>query len=512
MKKSIKLIFLFIISLVMIFIGKETVFAADSAPSTFVAVSSRMSTQPKGLSGFKSSIKKTSAGKFIYCNEVYKSVPNNVTYSKGSLVTDPVINYIIGSGTEDKTENEFFATQAALWIYLYDNGKMSDPEGYIAAIKSAMKNYPNEAVYQDISNILSKAKSLGKYYMEDIEITQSNVSLDESDLSNGKYISNVIEVNKMIGDYEIKLNNAPYGTMIVKRANGFIVQVPESSISEGITSFTVSVSAIKYNTYVYSTTNSKYQNMLAAYPDASSDIVRLTVTKEVEPEPEDPTKIVISKQDITNKGTELKGATLVIKNSDGKVVETWVSGDTPKEFDSLPVGKYTLSETYAPEGYQLSTETINFEVQQDGSIEKVVMYNTPEKVEEIIVKISKQDITNGKELEGATLVVRNSKGEIIDEWVSGNEPHIIKGLEEGTYTLEETIAPKGYKLSSEKITFEVKNNGVVTEVVMYNTPESTTIVDVPPTGSFASSIPYIIGGLVIIIGSVLVYRNAKKEQ
>ena len=94
-----------------------------------------------------------------------------------------------------------------------------------------------------------------------------------------------------------------------------------------------------------------------------------------------------------------------------------------------------MSETIAPEGFELSTETITFEVKKDGKVETVVMYNVPEK--EIVVSISKKDITTKEELPGATLVVRDSKGKELYKWVSGEEPYIIKGIKEGKYTLEE---------------------------------------------------------------------------
>lgn len=92
------------------------------------------------------------------------------------------------------------------------------------------------------------------------------------------------------------------------------------------------------------------------------------------------------------------------------------------------------------------------------------------------VNISKQDITNGKEVTGAHLVIKNSDGTIVKEWISENE---IKSfvLEPGTYTLEETIAPEGYIKSTEKITFVVGEDGKVTidgkevdKVVMKNAP------------------------------------------
>ncbi len=91
------------------------------------------------------------------------------------------------------------------------------------------------------------------------------------------------------------------------------------------------------------------------------------------------------------------------------------------------------------------------------------------------VQISKIDATTNKELPGAHLVVKDANGKVIDEWISTEEVHVIKGLNLGKYTLTETIAPEGYVLSTETITFEVKNDGTVTKVVMKNYLEDKPI-------------------------------------
>ena len=95
------------------------------------------------------------------------------------------------------------------------------------------------------------------------------------------------------------------------------------------------------------------------------------------------------------------------------------------------------------------------------------------------VEISKVDATNSKELPGAHLVVRDSKGQIRDEWNSTDKVHIITPmLEPGEYTLTETIAPKGYKESSETITFTVKADGKVIKKTMKNYPEEYNTVKI----------------------------------
>ena len=229
--------------------------------------------------------------------------------------------------------------------------------------------------------------------------------------------------------------------------------------------------------------------------------------------PKKPTTIKVSKQDITNK-KELPGATLVVKDSAGNIVDKWISTNEVHYLKDLKVGKYTLSETIAPNGYDLSNETIEFEVKQDGKITPIIMYNAPKKV--TIVKISKQDITNKKELPGATLELRDSTGKLINTWVSTNEPYYISGLKEGKYTLKETIAPKGYDLSSETIEFEVKNDGKINIVVMYNKPTKETPkeeeVEVPITDTNISPIVYALGLSIIASGAYIVIKTAKKEN
>ncbi len=76
------------------------------------------------------------------------------------------------------------------------------------------------------------------------------------------------------------------------------------------------------------------------------------------------------------------------------------------------------------------------------------------------VNISKMDVTQSKEIPGATLVVKDSNGTKIAEWVSTNEAHKIT-LKSGEYSLTETLAPNGYKLSKTTIHFLVDAVGAV---------------------------------------------------
>lgn len=86
------------------------------------------------------------------------------------------------------------------------------------------------------------------------------------------------------------------------------------------------------------------------------------------------TSVKISKQDITTK-KELPGATLTVKDSNGKVVDTWVSGTTP-HYLSLPDGTYTLIEVKPPKGYELGEEVKTFTIKAGEAEKTIVMTNS----------------------------------------------------------------------------------------------------------------------------------------
>ncbi|MDO5156183.1 MAG: SpaA isopeptide-forming pilin-related protein, partial [Eubacteriales bacterium] len=201
--------------------------------------------------------------------------------------------------------------------------------------------------------------------------------------------------------------------------------------------------------------------------------------------------VKISKQAVGG-GSELAGAKLTVKDSTGKEVASWTSGTSKKEI-TLAEGVYSLTEVTAPNGYEIA-ETITFKIDhgviyvKDGSSyvkvtsDTVVMYDAQKGNTK--VNISKQAVGGGKELAGAKLTVKGSDGSIKESWTSGTTQKVIE-LEEGTYTLTEITAPKGYEIA-ETITFKVEKGEVfvqsgdtfkkVTTVVMYDAPsdEKTT--------------------------------------
>ncbi len=173
-------------------------------------------------------------------------------------------------------------------------------------------------------------------------------------------------------------------------------------------------------------------------------------------------KIVeMSKVDIA--GEEIEGATIQVLDKDNKVIDEWVSGKEPHKIKNLVEGEtYTLHEEIVVETYVKATD-VEFIVTTDKETQKVVMIDK-------LVEITKTDITNGNELEGAELEVTDEDGNLIDKWTSAKEPHKVKGLEEcKTYILKETTAPYGYEIT-EEIKFTVTTDKVTQKIEMKDMP------------------------------------------
>ena len=172
-------------------------------------------------------------------------------------------------------------------------------------------------------------------------------------------------------------------------------------------------------------------------------------------------KIVeLSKTDIG--GNEIEGAKIQVFDGD-KIIDEWTSTKEAHKISGLEEGKtYILHEEVAPDGYVKATD-VEFTVTTDKETQHEKLVNK-------IVKVSKTDLTNGEELEGAELEITDVEGNVIENWTSTKEPHIVNGLEEGkTYTLTEKTAPYGYEMT-ESITFTVTTDKETQIIEMKDMP------------------------------------------
>mgnify|MGYP003271311345 FL=1 len=146
----------------------------------------------------------------------------------------------------------------------------------------------------------------------------------------------------------------------------------------------------------------------------------------------------------------------------------------------LPLGKYQLKEITPLEGYYTDKTEYEIDLSYDHS-DKVIYTKTLNVTNtKSIVEISKVDATSSKELAGAHLSLYDKYNNLIEEWISTDEPHIIRGLKiNEEYRLHEDLAPLGYATASD-ITFTVTDD-TVTKVTMKDEITKTDISKVDAT-------------------------------
>lgn len=233
---------------------------------------------------------------------------------------------------------------------------------------------------------------------------------------------------------------------------------------------------------------------------ATAESITFTVENTVEIQKQvmedDVTKVEISKTDITG-DNEIEGAKLTITDENGNIVETWTSGKEPHYIEKLPIGKYTLKEEQAPNGYVVSEE-ITFEVADTAEIQKVAMKDDTAKGRLIIEKTDKD---TGAALKGAEFELRDADGKVVETLTTDENGHATSGLlaigtykdgkfdKAAIYYLVETKAPEGYQMDETKheVTFTyVDDKTPVIEVIQKVTneklPEDTPSVSNPKTG------------------------------
>lgn len=207
---------------------------------------------------------------------------------------------------------------------------------------------------------------------------------------------------------------------------------------------------------------------------------------------DDTTKILISKVDMTDGSSEVKGAKLYILNENQEVMESWTSGDQPHYVEKLSVGTYTLLEETAPKGYIVANK-VTFEVKDTGDVQGAKMED-----EQAMGKVilNKTDKDTKKPMKGVEFALCDSKGKVLETLVTDSAGHAesknypIATFKNGqykkaiTYILKETKTLDGYQLdeTEHKIQFEYVNDHTpVIEYTLDLTNEKAPEKDTPET-------------------------------
>lgn len=291
-----------------------------------------------------------------------------------------IISNGIGSdatiSTTSNNSDKLYFTQIALWKYIQKEIGTDEELTYTLGSCSTAQTSKINELYNAGENAKSRYNTINNFAIT-LDATKLNFTLNGD-----TYESQVI---KLSGN-EIKSKTATVnkGT-VVEKDGGYVIRIAKSALSSGKNTITFKVDAQSNSILVasnYSNGKSSEQTTTIALFDTFSKTNSKSITGNITI---GTNKVIISKQDITT-GKELPGAELVLKNSKGETIESWISETTPYEIEkTLEAGEYTLTETNAPDGYEKSSETITFKVNENGEIEQdVIMYNKPKEVEKSV--------------------------------------------------------------------------------------------------------------------------------
>ena len=155
-----------------------------------------------------------------------------------------------------------------------------------------------------------------------------------------------------------------------------------------------------------------------------------------------------------------------IYNSSNKVIFKGKTDENGKIIiKDLMIGKYTIKEIEAATGYVLNETPVEFEIKENGEIVKAEMKNKPITGE---LDFTKLDLSTDEALPNTVIEIYNSDTDklIFSGKTDENGKIIIKDLKYGKYYILEKEAPEGYTVNSEKMPFEIKEDGQIIKSAM----------------------------------------------
>ena len=443
---------------------------------------------PGYISGTKYNIKTVKSGGYAYCLNIHKSTAQN---AKMSLVgtMDAGIAYILENGYPKKSftgdkKKDYYITQGAIFWYLDETAGMSN-------LTNAYKSTGSDSykLRKYVKNLVDGAKSAKKqgYLTPSLNIKVSDSKMTLS--SDGKYfVSQVIDANaKNITDkYTVKVTSGPEGTVITDvngnlktkftKSEKFLIKIPSVKVEDGKT-VTVSAKVGAYRNfnkaYKYASSDSSMQPVavLAPFTKTVEKSIKLTASK--------PKKLTCEYDKTTNTYYD-KAGNKTTKEIYLEQCATPKVCSYDKEFDVYygKNGKLVTKQVYEDECLPKACsydKTTNTYYDKAGNKTTKEIY-TEQCMEQSKVTINKLDKNTNNPVGGATLVIKDSNKNIIKEFVSTTSGYTVTGLSNGTYTVEETKAPAGYKINSTPVVFTIDDTNRNVSVSVYNEPINPVVV------------------------------------
>lgn len=388
--------------------------------------------------------------KIVALEDIYDRSTGELMFAKGDTIKQKVggtwyDEFTTNSENQPGTfngENGTVFTPLEMDPGKYALVEIKTPEGFLL---------PDGEVPFEIGNIKDYTQDAdGDYY---IEVVMKNAQ-PKGEINLTKKIEADADADLNLFDENSDLSGIKFGLYakedIIDMADGSVVYEKDALVDEYNlnTDGTLDIADIWVGNY--------YLKELETLPGLILDdtIYDVSITKT-----DDTTKVISVAQEVTNKTTrtelsktditgdvELPGAEMsVINKETGEEVASWTSTDKPFVIAGLPKGDYTLNEKVAPEGYVLSTDSVDFTVNDNGEVAKAQMKDT-------YVDVVKEGPV-GEVVYGAEMTVFDKEtGEVVDSWtVSKEDPqHKIKNLiQDKTYIISESYAPEGYVIAAD---------------------------------------------------------------
>ncbi len=331
-------------------------------------------------------------GTIAYCLEYNKKTPLTTTVSKiGEM--DAGMVYLLENGYPNKAitgdqEKDYYITQTAIWWYL-DEATSISPKNLPDSFKTTDSD--PQRLRDKIKNLVENAKIAKNNGNKNPKMTASGKTTALS-LSADKnyYISEEVTVTLTdLENYTVNITNAPEGSYVADKTGNkkdtfakgetFRIYVPANKVDKKTaTNIDVTItSETKYNkAYRYSSNDDEEQDIVPVllYPTTVTATAKITFN--IAPKTIKPSQIKITKIDAKTK-KPLKGATLVVKDETGKVIAEFTTTEEEYVIDNIANGKYTVEETKAPTGYELSNKKYSFTIDDDNRSYTLSFENYP---------------------------------------------------------------------------------------------------------------------------------------